>query len=201
MHTYAYLRVSTLDQKINRQFDSISHLNLSSDAIYIDTLSGKNFERTAWQALIRRLQPGDVLFVHSIDRLGRNYTEILEWWRVLTKEKGIDIVVLDMPLLDTRKNKDLLGTFLADLVLGLLSYVAENERETLRKRQAEGIASAKARGVHMGRPPKKLPVHFEQVAKDWAKGKLTLAQALTATSVPKTTFYKYARTYRLSKGT
>ena len=193
MNHFAYIRVSSIDQNINRQLDSLQSLDIPTGNHYIDKQSGKNFDRQAWTALVEVLQAGDVLFVHSIDRLGRNYTEILDWWRVLTKEKGVDMVVLDMPLLDTRKNKDLLGTFLADLVLGLLSYVAENERETIRKRQAEGIASAKARGVHMGRPVKQLPDNFEQTAKAWKEGKVTLADALTSTGLPKTTFYKYAK--------
>jgi len=199
MNHFAYLRVSTADQNIDRQLDNLVGLNIPESNYYIDKQSGKNFERTAWQALVSRLQPGDLLYVHSIDRLGRNYDETLEWWRILIKETGIDIVVLDMPLLDTRKNKDLLGTFLADLVLGLLSYVAQNERETIRKRQAEGIASAKARGVRFGPTKGKLPDNFASVVAQWEAKEISFAQVLERTGLKAGTFYNRLREFRQAR--
>ena len=153
---YAYIRVSTADQCTDRQMDSIATLNIPVSHIFIDKLSGKDFNRPLYRALVKKLKAGDLLYIKSIDRLGRNYEEIQHQWRILTKDKGVDIVVLDMPLLDTRRGKDLVGTFLADTVLAVLSFVAENERENIRRRQAEGIASAKARGIKFGRPRKKL---------------------------------------------
>jgi len=165
--------VSTAEQNEDRQLDAMAELKIPQSQIYVDKQSGKDFKRPAWLSLVDELEPCDLLYVHSIDRLGRNYEDIQNWWRVLTKEKGVDIVVLDMPLLDTRTNKDLLGTLIADLVLNLLSYVAHNERETIRKRQAEGIAAAKARGVHLGRPIKRPPENFAEVVKQWEKGKIT----------------------------
>ena len=139
----------------------------------MDKQSGKDFERPQYKRLLRKMKKDDLLYVKSIDRLGRNYTEILEQWRILTKEKGVDVVVLDMPLLDTRRGKDLMGTFLADIVLQVLSFVAENERTSIRQRQAEGIAAARARGVRFGRPPKPLPLNFHKVYQQWKEGKIT----------------------------
>lgn len=158
----------------------------------MDKQSGKDFERPQYKRLLRKLKKDDVLYVKSIDRLGRNYGEILEQWRILTKEKGVDIVVLDMPLLDTRRGKDLMGAFLSDVVLQVLSFVAENERVNIRQRQAEGIAAAKARGVKFGRPPAPLPDNFYQVHKAWRGKKMTLQQAANACAMPVGTFYAKA---------
>ena len=196
---YAYIRVSTADQNEDRQLDAIKKLKIPATQIYADKISGRDFKRTAWQQLATELTEGDTLYVHSIDRLGRNYADILEWWRILTKEKGVDIVVLDMPLLDTRHGKDLIGTLIADIVLALLSYVSQNERETIRKRQAEGIASAKARGVHLGRPIKKPPANFKQVVKRWERGKITIEEALQEAGLKQATFYNRLRELRSNK--
>ena len=196
--TYAYCRVSTLDQNEDRQLDAMMALNIQQDNIFIDKLSGKDFIRTAWQALTRKLEHGDLLYIHSIDRLGRNYADILNWWRVLTKEKGVNIVVLDMPLLDTRRGKDLMGTFLSDVVLALLSYVAQNEREMIRKRQAEGIAAAKSRGVQFGRPVKKPPNNFPKLIKAWEQGNLSFSQVLEQTGLTESSFYRRLRELRAS---
>ncbi len=160
--------------------------------LFVDKQSGKDFQRPQYKRLLRKLKKDDLLCVKSIDRLGRNYEEILEQWRILTKEKGVDIVVLDMPLLDTRRGKDLMGTFLSDIVLQVLSFVAENERTSIRQRQAEGIAAAKARGVKFGRPPKPVPDNFHQVHQDWRRKKITLQQAANACAMPITTFYDKA---------
>ena len=160
--------------------------------LFVDKQSGKDFERPQYKRLLRKLKKDDLLYIKSIDRLGRNYGEILEQWRILTKEKDIDIVVLDMPLLDTRRGKDLMGTFLSDIVLQVLSFVAENERTNIRQRQAEGIAAAKARGVKFGRPPRAVPDSFYQAHKDWRSKKITLQQAASACAMPVTTFYDKA---------
>ena len=194
--TYAYCRVSTLDQNEDRQLDAMAALNIQQDQIFTDKLSGKDFSRTAWLALIKKLKHGDLLYIHSIDRLGRNYADILDWWRVLTKEKGVDIVVLDMPLLDTRRGKDLMGTFLSDVVLALLSYVAQNEREMIRKRQAEGIAAAKSRGIKFGRPVKKPPDNFPKLIKAWEQGSLSFSQILEQSGLKESSFYRRLREFR-----
>lgn len=157
---YGYVRVSTKDQNENRQLEAMKQLEILKKNIYVEKISGKDFDRPIYQKLVKKLRPDDLLYIKSIDRLGRNYEEILEQWRILTKEKKVDIVVLDMPLLDTRRGKDLIGTFLSDIVLQVLSFVAENERSNIKQRQAEGIAIAKARGVRFGRPPKPLPSNF-----------------------------------------
>ena len=163
--------------------------------IYVDKKSGKDFDRPQYKKLLRKMKKDDLLYIKSIDRLGRNYEEILEQWQVLTKEKGIDIVVLDMPLLDTRRGKDLMGTFLSDIVLQVLSFVAENERTNIRQRQAEGIAAAKAKGVKFGRPPLPLPDNFYEVHKAWRTKKLTLKQAAASCNMPVGTFYGKARKF------
>ena len=199
MKTYAYCRVSTADQNESRQLDAMAELNIPQANIFVDKQSGKNFARPAWNELVKRLKYGDLLYVHSIDRLGRNYEDILNWWRVLTKEKGVDIVVLNMDLLDTRKGRDLLGTLIADLVLNLLSYVAHNERETIRTRQAEGIASAKARGVQFGRPAKKPPDNFSELAKQWKRGKLQTKELMELTGLSETTLYRRLREFNISR--
>jgi DNA invertase Pin-like site-specific DNA recombinase len=163
--------------------------------IYMDKQSGKDFNRPQYKRLLKKIRPGDLLYIKSIDRLGRNYEEIQNQWRVITKDKGVDIVVLDMPLLDTRRGKDLLGTFISDLVLQLLSFVAENERTNIKQRQAEGIAAAKARGVKFGRPPLPLPDNFYEVHRAWREKKLTLKQAAQAVGMPEGTFYGKARKF------
>ena len=199
MANYAYIRVSTAEQREDRQLNSISVLKVPKDNIYIDKLSGKDFERPAYQSLFKKLKEGDLLYIHSIDRLGRDYAQILDNWRRITNEKGADIVVLDMPLLDTRIGKDLVGTLISDIVLALLSYVAQNERESIRKRQAEGIAAAKARGVHLGRPIKKPPKNFTEVVKQWERGIITFQEALVRTGLKQATFYNRLRELRGDK--
>ena len=200
---YAYIRVSSRDQNEDRQLIAIQGLCIPERNIYIDKQSGKDFKRPQYQKLARRMKKDDLLYIKSIDRLGRNYREILDQWRLLTKEKGVDIVVLDMPLLDTplldtRRGKDLMGTFLSDIVLQVLSFVAENERANIRQRQAEGIAAAKARGVRFGRPPRPLPENFAQLHRAWRDKKITLRQAAAACGLPASTFYSKAE--RLERG-
>ena len=190
--TYGYARVSTREQKEDRQLIALEEAGVRRPALYIDKQSGKDFKRPEYQKLLQRLKKDDLLCIKSIDRLGRSYGEILEQWRMLTSEKGVDIVVLDMPLLDTRRGKDLMGTFLSDIVLQVLSFVAENERTNIRQRQAEGIAAAKARGVKFGRPPSPLPENFYRVHRDWRGKKLTLQQAANACAMPVSTFYAKA---------
>ena len=170
---YGYIRVSSRDQNEDRQRLAFQELAIPAKNIFIDKQSGKDFDRPAYKRMVRRMKKDDLLYIKSIDRLGRNYAEILEQWRILTKENGIDIVVLDMPLLDTRRGKDLMGTFLSDIVLQVLSFVAENERTNIRQRQAEGIAAAKARGVRFGRPPSPLPENFHEAYQLWKAGKVT----------------------------
>ena len=198
--TYAYIRVSTTDQNEDRQLDAMTALNIPQSRIFIDKQSGKDFNRPLYKALIKKLRAGDLLYIKSIDRLGRNYEEIQNQWRLLTKERSIDIVVLDMPLLDTRTGKDLMGTFLADIVLQVLSFVAQNEREIIRKRQAEGIAAAKARGVRFGRPVKKPPDNFSEAVKLWERGKISFDEALEQTGLKQATFYRRLREHRVKKG-
>lgn len=190
---YGYIRVSSRDQNEGRQLQALLGFGIAPCCIYLDKLSGKDFARPQYQALASKLAPGDVLTVVSIDRLGRNYAEIQEQWRILTKERQVDICVLDMPLLDTRQSKDLLGTFIADLVLQILSFVAQNEREAIKRRQAEGIAAAKARGVRFGRPQKPVPENFEAVCSAWFSHDLTLNQAAEACGLSAGTFYSKAK--------
>ena len=189
---YGYIRVSTREQNEDRQRLALAALPVPEENIYMDKQSGKDFERPQYRRLVRRLRRDDLLYVKSIDRLGRNYSEILEQWRMLTKEKGVDIAVLDMPLLDTRRGKDLMGTFLSDIVLQVLSFVAENERDNIRQRQAEGIAAAKARGVRFGRHPLPLPDNFHMLHQAWRGQKITLRQAAMACGMPTGTFYSKA---------
>ena len=167
MSVYGYIRVSSKDQKEDRQQIALKEVGVELQNVYVDKQSGKDFNRPQYKKMLRKLKKDDLLYIKSIDRLGRNYEEILQQWRFLTKEKGVDIVVLDMPLLDTRRGKDLMGTFLSDIVLQVLSFVAENERTNIRQRQAEGIAVAKAKGVKFGRPPLPLPDNFYEVHKAW----------------------------------
>ena len=192
---FGYIRVSSRDQNEDRQLIALREMGISEKNIYMDKQSGKDFDRPQYKRLMKKMKKDDLLYIKSIDRLGRNYEEILQQWRVLTKEKGIDIVVLDMPLLDTRRGKDLLGTFISDIVLQLLSFVAENERTNIRQRQAEGIAAAKARGVKFGRPPAPLPENFHAVHKAWRDKKLTLNEAAAACNMPPGTFYGKARKF------
>lgn len=187
-HTYGYVRVSSADQKEDRQLMTMQAQSIRIDRIYVDKMSGKNFQRPRYQALVRRLKPGDLLCITSIDRLGRNYEEIQRQWQFLTKERKVDILVLDMPLLDTRRDRDLLGTFIADLVLQVLSFVAQNERENIRKRQAEGIAAAKKKGIRFGRPPRPLPAEFPDVLRLWSNGELTLAAAAKRCGMAESSF-------------
>lgn len=187
---YGYIRVSSADQNEDRQLVALSSCKVPECNLFVDKQSGKDFERPEYRRMLRRLKRDDLLYVKSIDRLGRNYGEILEQWRLLTKEKGVDIVVLDMPLLDTRSGKDLMGTFIADLVLQILSFVAQNERENIRQRQAEGIAAAKARGVPLGRPALPLPENFEQVVSSWRNKEIDFASALQQTGMRPATFYR-----------
>lgn len=192
---YGYIRVSSIDQNEARQIDAMAKLGIDAKNLYMDKQSGKDFHRAQYARMVRKLKAGDVLFVGSIDRLGRNYADILEQWRYLTKAKKIDIVVLDMPLLDTRRGKGLLGTFISDLVLQVLSFVAENERDNIRKRQAEGIAAAKARGVIFGRPPEPLPDNFRTAYQAWVAGKITGIEAARECEMPLTTFRYRAKKY------
>ena len=194
---YGYARVSSKHQNEERQLIALRAFGIRDRDIYCDRQSGKDFDRPNYQRLLLRLQAGDVFVVKSIDRLGRNYAEILEQWRFLTKEKGIDIVVLDMPLLDTRRGKDLLGTFLSDIVLQVLSFVAENERTNIRQRQAEGIAAAKA--IRFGRPPKPLPENFHSVYQRWKMGEITGTAAAKECGMPLATFRYRAEIYEKAK--
>ena len=193
MAEYGYIRVSSLDQNENRQLEE--KLGIPLKNLYMDKQSGKDFNRMQYAKMVKKLKAGDVLYVGSIDRLGRNYAEILEQWRYLTKLKHIDIVVLDMPLLDTRRGKGLLGTFISDVVLQVLSFVAENERDNIRKRQAEGIAAAQARGVKFGRPPEPLPDNFHAAYQAWKAGKITCTVAAQECKMPITTFRYRAEKY------
>lgn len=197
METYGYVRVSGTDQNEDRQMLALRGQSVKERNIYIDKLSGKDFNRPSYRKMISRLKSGDLLYILSIDRLGRNYEEIQNQWRVLTKEIGADICVIDMPLLDTRQGKDLMGTFIADLVLQILSFVAQNERENIRKRQLQGIAAAKAKGVRFGRPEKELPQEFILLVEQWEKKKITLPEILKQCKISESTFYRRLREYRI----
>lgn len=194
---YGYARVSTKEQNEQRQIIALKESGIPLRAIYVDKQSGKDFNRQNYQKLLRKIKSGDTLVVKSIDRLGRNYEEILEQWRIITKEKCVAIVVLDMPLLDTRKNKDLTGTLIADIVLQLLSYVAQTEREFIRERQAEGIAAAKASGVSFGRPTLSVPEDFDMLIKAWEKKQMPLSEVLKQCDMSESTFYRRLREYRM----
>ena len=189
MTIYGYVRVSTKEQNEDRQLAALAPFEIPESNLYMDKLSGKDFKRPAYRKMIRRLKPNDVLIVKSIDRLGRNYKEIMEQWRIITKEKQADIKVLDTPLLDTTYCKDLLGSFIADLVLSVMSYTAQMERENIRQRQAEGIAAAKARGVRFGPRPRTLPDNFEGLRRAWRSGELSMRAAAEACGMPATTFH------------
>ncbi len=197
MGTYGYARVSSSDQNADRQLLALLERNVPAENIYIDRQSGRDFIRPQYAELSLRLREGDLLYVLSIDRLGRNYEEIQEQWRRLTKEIGVDIVVIDMPLLDTRQGRDLMGTFIADLVLQILSFVAQSERESIRRRQAEGIAAAKARGVRFGRPEAPVPDNFAQLIIAWERKRITLPELLRlCESLSESTFYRRLRDLR-----
>ena len=196
-NVYGYVRVSSIDQNEDRQMIAMSDNNVPKGNIYIDKQSGKDFERPQYKKLVKKLKSGDLLYILSIDRLGRNYEDIQKQWRILTKDIGIDICVIDMPLLDTRNGKDLMGTFIADLVLQILSFVAQSERENIKKRQAEGIAAAKAKGVKFGRPEAPLPENFNRIIKEWDKGKITTADALKLCNMSTSTFYRRRREYNI----
>ena len=196
---YGYVRVSSADQNEERQLVALREKNVPEGRIFMDKQSGKDFDRPQYKKLVRKLKTGDLLYILSIDRLGRNYEEIQNQWRILTKEKGVDIVVLDMPLLDTRQGKDLMGTFIADLVLQILSFVAQNERENIKKRQAQGIAAAKAQGIKFGRPEKEIPEDFGKIVREWEQKRLPLSEAVKQCNMSEATFYRRLREYRLTK--
>lgn len=199
MNVYGYIRVSSTGQNEDRQRIALREMGIKDRNIYIDKQSGKDFDRPQYKRLVKKLKPGDLLYVKSIDRLGRNYEEIQKQWRVLTKEKGVDIVVLDMPLLDTRRGKDLMGTFLSDIVLQVLSFVAENERENIRQRQAEGIAAAKAKGIRLGRRPQPLPENYHNAYQRWKAGVITGTAAAKECGMPLSTFRYRAEFYEKTR--
>ena len=199
MTIYGYIRVSTREQNEDRQVIALHEVGVPEKNIYMDKQSGKDFNRSQYKKLLRKMKKDDLLCIKSIDRLGRNYEEILAQWRILTKDKGIDIMVLDMPLLDTRRGKDLMGTFLSDIVLQVLSFVAENERVNIRQRQAEGIAAAKAKGVRFGRVPKPLPPNFHTVYQRWKHGEITGTASAKECELPLSTFCCRAKIYQNSE--
>ncbi|MBQ9490125.1 MAG: recombinase family protein [Lachnospiraceae bacterium] len=190
---YGYARVSTREQNELRQLVALHEMGITKKDLFLDKQSGKDFNRPMYKKLVARLREGDLIYVKSIDRLGRNYQDIIEQWKLITQNKRADIVVLDMPLLDTRRGKDLMGTFLTDIVLALLSYVAENERTNIVTRQAEGIAAAKAKGVKFGAPVKEIPEKFEEARRLWMEKRMTLREAALLCGMPKSTFYEKAR--------
>ncbi len=192
---YGYVRVSTREQNEDRQMIAMAEMDIPKQNIFLDKQSGKDFNRPQYKRLLKRLKENDVLYIKSIDRLGRNYDEILEQWRIITKVKKVDIVVIDMPILDTRRDKNLIGTLVSDIFLQVLSFVAENERTTIRQRQAEGIAAVKARGVRFGRAPKPLPENFHEVYQRWKRKELTIEQAALECGMARSTFYDRAREY------
>jgi len=198
MNEYGYIRVSSTDQNEDRQLVALKELGILSENTFIDKQSGKDFNRGQYQNMMKKLKTGDILYVKSIDRLGRNYADIQEQWRILTKEMGVDVAIIDMPLLDTRLNKDLMGTFIADLVLQILSFVAQNERENIRKRQAEGIATAKAKGIIFGRPAKEAPGDFAQLVAQWESGKISMESILQKLNMSISTFYRRRRELKLT---
>lgn len=199
MGIYGYIRVSSTDQNGDRQMAAMREAGVAETDIYMDRQSGKDFDRPQYKIMTGRLEKGDLLYILSIDRLGRNYEEIQKQWRILTKEVCIDICVIDMPLLDTRNGKDLMGTFIADLVLQILSFVAESERSNIRKRQAQGIAAAKARGVRFGRPEARIPEEFPKIVRDWERKRISIDEALEKCGISESTFYRKVREYRISQ--
>ena len=197
-NVFGYVRVSSKDQNEDRQVITMREMQIPEENIFIDKQSGKDFNRPQYKKLLRKVKPDDLIYIKSIDRLGRNYSEILDQWKVITKDKRVDLYVMDMPILDTRREKNLLGTFISDLVLALLSYVTENERINIRQRQAEGIAAAKARGVHFGRRPNPLPENFYEVYQLWKMKKISVSEAAKQCGMPQTTFFERARAYEKS---
>ncbi len=197
---YGYVRVSSMDQNENRQMRAMKERGVRLSNIYLDKQSGKDFNRTQYIQMVRVLRKGDLLYIQSIDRLGRNYVEIQEQWRILTKEIGIDICVIDMPLLDTRSGKDLMGTFIADLVLQILSFVAQSERENIKKRQEQGIAAAKENGVRFGRPELDVPREFPKIVRELDRKKISVGEALEKSGMSRSTFYRKMREYRSVHG-
>ena len=197
-NVYGYVRVSSKDQNEDRQVITMREMQVPEANIFIDKQSGKDFNRPQYKKLLRKVKPDDLIYIKSIDRLGRNYSEILDQWKLITKNKHVDLYVMDMPILDTRREKDLLGTFIGDLVLALLSYVAENERTNIYQRQAEGIAAAKARGVHFGRRPNPLPDNFYEIYQLWKMKKISVSDAAKQCGMPQTTFFERARAYEKS---
>ena len=196
-NVYGYIRVSSADQNEERQIIAMQEKRIPQGNLFVDKQSGKDFDRPQYKEMIGKIREGDLIYVLSIDRLGRNYEEIQKQWRILTKDIGADICVIDMPLLDTRNGKDLMGTFIADLVLQILSFCSENERVNIKKRQVEGIAAARARGVHLGRPVKEPPEDFPKIVKAWEKGEITLKEAVRHCNMGETSFYRRLREYRL----
>lgn len=196
-NVYGYIRVSSIDQNEERQVVAMGKYDIPPKNLFKDKQSGKNFDRPNYKKMVKKLKAGDLLYILSIDRLGRNYEEIQNQWRILTKEIGIDICVIEMPLLDTRNGKDLMGTFIADLVLQILSFVAQNERENIRKRQAQGIAAAKARGVKFGRPESSLPDNFPEIVKRWERKELKIKEVIKLCNMSEATFYRRLRELRL----
>lgn len=192
-NVYGYCRVSSRNQNEDRQLIAMREMDVPEENVFVDKQSGKDFNRPEFKKLMKKIRPNDLIVVKSIDRLGRNYGEIQEQWKLITKERKVDLYVIDMPMLDTRREKNLLGTFISDLVLALLSYVAENERVNIRQRQAEGIAAAKARGVRFGRLPRELPENFEEVRVRWRRKEINLSQAAMECGMPQTTFYDRAK--------
>ena len=199
-NVYGYVRVSTKEQNEDRQLLALHEVAVPEKNIYLDKQSGKDFDRPRYRRLLQKLKPADMLYIKSIDRLGRNYEEILEQWRILTREKSVDIVVLDMPLLDTRRGRDLMGTFLSDIVLQVLSFVAENERKNIRQRQREGIEAARLRGVRFGRPAKPLPENFDQAYEMWRMKKISGEEAAQWCEITVSMFYRRARAAREEGG-
>lgn len=197
---YGYIRVSTRDQNEDRQLIALRELKIPEKNIFMDKQSGKDFNRPQYKRMVRKLKKGDLLYILSIDRLGRNYAEIQNQWRILTKDIGIDISVIDMPALDTRNGKDLLGTFIADLVLQILSFVAESERDNIKKRQAEGIVAAKLKGVQFGRPVCRVPEDFPVIVRMWEQKQLTITEVVQRAGMSESTFYRRLREYRKERG-
>jgi len=200
MQVYGYIRVSSKEQNEDRQLLAMSELRILPCNVFVDKQSGKDFERPAYRRLVERLKGGDLLYIKSIDRLGRNYEEIQNQWRILTKEKGVDIAVIDMPLLDTRRDKDLVGTLISDIILSLLSFFAQSERETIRQRQAEGIAAAKLKGVRLGRPVKAVPADFAELVAQWGSKKLSRAELLKKCRISQATLYRRRAQCRMAQG-
>ena len=199
IENYGYIRVSSQEQNEYRQLLAM-HQRVPRENIFMDKLSGKDFNRPQYKRMVKKLRAGDLLYILSIDRLGRNYEEIQNQWRVLTKEIGVDVCVIDMPLLDTRQGRDLMGTFIADLVLQILSFVAQDERENIRRRQEEGIAAARARGVRFGRPARETPEDFVRLVAAWEQKKITVGEIVDQCGISEATFFRRLRELRLDGG-